>query len=56
MRLLLQKVETTPQERTTARTLQPDLRLPEDEVAPEHVYRTATAPVAAAAPSARLIA
>jgi hypothetical protein len=56
MRLVLKKVETTPEERTTARTFQPDLRLPEDEVAPEHVYRAAAAPVAASAPNARLAA
>ena len=55
MRLVLQKVETTPQERTTARTLQPELRLPEDDVAPEHAYRMAVAPVTAAAPSAVLV-
>ena len=33
MRLVLRKVETTPAERTTARTMQSDLRLPDDAVA-----------------------
>ncbi len=31
MRVHLRKVQTTPRERTTARTMQPNLRLPEDE-------------------------
>lgn len=39
MRLVLRKVETTPKERTTARTMQSDLRLPADAVAPEQVWR-----------------
>ncbi len=38
MRLVLRKVETTPDERTIARTMQSDLRLPADAVAPEHRY------------------
>ncbi len=41
MRLVLRKVETTPQERTTARTLQAELRVPDDEVLPEERYRPA---------------
>jgi SAM-dependent methyltransferase len=36
MRVILRKVPTTLRERTTARTMQADLRLPEDEVAPEY--------------------
>jgi len=36
MRVILRKIPTTLRERTTARTMQPDLRLPEDEVAPEY--------------------
>jgi hypothetical protein len=39
MRVTLRKVETTDRERTTARTLQPDLRLPEDEVLPQEMYQ-----------------
>ena len=54
MRLTLKKVETTAAERTTARTLQPDLRLPDDAIAPERMYRAAAA--AAPAASARLAA
>ena len=50
MRLVLRKVETTPEERTTARTMQSDLRLPADAVAAKHVYRPAAA-VAGAEPS-----
>jgi SAM-dependent methyltransferase len=38
MRMLLQKVETTPQERTAARALQSDLRLPDDTVPAHQVY------------------
>jgi hypothetical protein len=56
MRLVLKKVETTAEERTTARTLQPDLRLPDDAVASERMYRAATTPAAVSAPSARLAA
>lgn len=41
MRLVLRKVETTAVERTTARTLQSDLRLPDDDVAPGHLYPAA---------------
>ncbi len=41
MRLVLRKVETTSQERTTARAMQPDLRLPADAVARELVYEPA---------------
>jgi len=41
MRLVLRKVETTPDERTVARTMQSDLRLPDDAVSPKHVYRPA---------------
>ena len=47
MRLVLRKAETTPQERTTARTMQSDLRLPEDAVAPASVYRPAASAPAA---------
>jgi SAM-dependent methyltransferase len=56
MRLVLKKVETTAQERTAARTLQPDLRLADDAVAPERMYRAAPSPAAAATASARLAA
>lgn len=46
MRLVLVKQETTLQERTAARTLQAELRLPEDEVGAQHRYRPAAAPPA----------
>ena len=39
MRMVLRKVETTLKERTIARTLQPDLRLPEDAVDARYMYR-----------------
>lgn len=39
MTLVLRKVETTLQERTSARTLQADLRLPDDTVESRYVYR-----------------
>jgi SAM-dependent methyltransferase len=38
MRMVLRKTETTLKERTIARTLQADLRLPEDAVAPRYRY------------------
>jgi SAM-dependent methyltransferase len=38
MRVVLKKVNTTLKERTTARTFQPDLRLPDDEIEPGHLY------------------
>ncbi|HEX2541118.1 MAG TPA: methyltransferase domain-containing protein [Caldimonas sp.] len=41
MRLVLRKVETTAAERTTARTLQSDLRLPEDAVTPHELCAAA---------------
>ena len=56
MRLVLKKVETTAQERTTARALQPDLRLPDDAVPARLLYRPAAAPTVAPAASARLAA
>ena len=56
MRLVLKKVETSAQERTTARTLQSDLRLPDDVVPAALVYRPAAKPAAAAPASARLAA
>ena len=56
MRLVLKKVETSAQERTTARTLQSDLRLPDDVVPAALVYRPAAQPAAAAPASARLAA
>ncbi len=56
MRLVLKKVATTAQERTTARALQPDLRLPDDAVPADLLYRPAAASASAAAPSARLAA
>ncbi|MGX4640572.1 methyltransferase domain-containing protein [Massilia sp. SYSU DXS3249] len=34
MRVFLRKIATSPRERTTARVMQPDLRLPDDPVAP----------------------
>jgi hypothetical protein len=37
-------VETTDRERTTARTFQPELRLPEDEVLPQEMYAPAKTP------------
>ena len=39
MRVVLKKVNTTLKERTIARTLQADLRLPDDAVEPGHLYR-----------------
>jgi hypothetical protein len=39
MRVVLRKIETSLRERTTARAMQPELRLPEDEVDTAHVYR-----------------
>ena len=39
MRLVLRKVDTTLSERTVARTLQAELRLPIDVVEPRHMYR-----------------
>jgi hypothetical protein len=56
MRLVLKKVETSAQERTTARTLQPELRLPDDTVAAGLMYRATATPAAAPTPSARLAA
>ncbi|HEY4956208.1 MAG TPA: hypothetical protein VII31_00215, partial [Caldimonas sp.] len=56
MRLVLKKVETTAQERTTARTLQSDLRLPDDAVPAELVYRPAAVPALAPVASTRLAA
>ena len=41
MKLVLTKPQTTLQERTTARTLQAELLLPDDEVDANHVYRLA---------------
>ncbi|MBL0092990.1 MAG: hypothetical protein IPP50_11860 [Piscinibacter sp.] len=41
MKLVLTKTQTTLQERTTARTLQAELLLPDDEVDANHVYRLA---------------
>lgn len=55
MRLVLRKIETTPQERTTARTMQSDLRLPDDTVAPEYVFRPSVAAVAPSSPSAHIV-
>lgn len=43
MRVVLTKQETTLQERTTARTLQPDLKWPDDEVDARHAWRPAAA-------------
>ena len=56
MRMVLKKVETTAQERTTARALQPDLRLPDDAVPADLLYRPVAASAGAPAPSARLAA
>ena len=39
MKLVLKKVQTTPAERTQARTFQPELRLPEDELTTRDLYR-----------------
>ena len=55
MRLVLRKVETTPEERTVARTMQSDLRLPVDAVAPARVYRPAQAAPAAAPAAAPIV-
>lgn len=43
MRVVLTKQETTLQERTTARTLQADLKWPDDEVDARHAWRPAAA-------------
>ena len=45
MRLVLRKTETSDAERTAARTMQSELRLPDDAVDAVHVYRPAAAPV-----------
>ena len=45
MRVVFEKVETTARERNIARTMQADLRLPEDEFAPAPQRRPAVAPV-----------
>ena len=42
---VFEKVETTARERNIARTMQADLRLPEDEFAPAPQRRPAVAPV-----------
>jgi hypothetical protein len=44
MRLSFRKVETTARERTVARTLQSELRVPEDCVLPHEMYASAGAP------------
>jgi len=44
MRLMLRKVETSPKERTTARTFQADLRLPDDAVESRHMHCVPVAP------------
>jgi hypothetical protein len=41
MRVVLKKVETTPHERTVARTMQAQLTIPNDTVLPEEYYRAA---------------
>jgi SAM-dependent methyltransferase len=51
MRLVLRKVATTDAERTTARTMQSDLRLPDDAVDAAHVYRSAAASATMPAPT-----
>ena len=43
MRLVLRKTETSDAERTAARTMQSELRLPDDAVDAAHVYRPAAA-------------
>jgi SAM-dependent methyltransferase len=43
MRLVLRKVQTTLKERTTARAMQADLRLPDDAVAPGQMHRARSA-------------
>ena len=45
MRIVLRKIETTLKERTVARTLQAELRVPDDAVAARHVYRSRGAAV-----------
>jgi SAM-dependent methyltransferase len=52
MRLVLRKVETTADERTIARTMQSDLRLPADAVAPADRYPRPLGPQAATTISA----
>lgn len=55
MRVALRKVETTARERTLARTMQADLRLPEDEILrndePDEAAAGSDAPVLSAAPA-----
>jgi SAM-dependent methyltransferase len=45
MRVSFRKVETTARERTTARTLQSELRVPEDRVLPHEMYAPSATPV-----------
>lgn len=49
MRLVLAKEETTLKERTVARTMQAELHLPDDDVAPQHRYRPASPQTSGAA-------
>jgi hypothetical protein len=44
MRVVLCKTPTSPRERTTARTMQADLRLPEDAVDPADVFSLQLSP------------
>jgi len=50
MKLVLKKVETTPAERTQARTFQPELRLPDDAVPAALRHPTLKAPTHALQP------
>lgn len=52
MRMVLRKTETTLKERTIARTMQPDLRLPLDAVEAKYVYRARSSIAATAANAA----
>jgi hypothetical protein len=45
MRVSFLKVETTARERTTARTMQSELRVPEDRVLPQEMYAPSATPV-----------
>ena len=45
MRVSFRKVETTARERTTARTLQSELRVPEDRVLPHEMFAPSATPV-----------
>jgi SAM-dependent methyltransferase len=56
MRVVLRKIETTLAERTQARALQADLRLPDDTVEPDRLYRPAPRPASVPVSDPALVA